>query len=128
MTIKPLKPPSTKELENALDELVSALVEHRANRKVVRSGWPSRVTSAADLCATKTQVLRARSIAANPVEYAIKKMMKEVGQLLFDRLGSLDALHKVVDRVADRGDWYRRIAPIDSAFNGVGKGNKRWCS
>lgn len=123
--------PTANALEQALDQLVTALVAHREARA---ANWrPDRdlkVICASALLATPDSILRAQSIAADPVNYALKKMIREVGQLLFDALGSTDALAKAADRVAGHGPggFGQRIAPIDSAFNGVGKGKDRWWS
>ena len=72
----------------------------------------------------------ARDIVKDPIEYALKQVMKEIGQLLFDALGSTNALREVADRICDRdpSKWGRRASPIDSAFNGVGRGKDRWWS
>lgn len=123
-----LEPPSIKELERALDDLVTVLVQHR--RSYVPRGRRSRApgTTVADLQATDDAVLEAIEIADDAVNYAIKEAMHRVGQLLFDRLGSTDALGEVAERVAERGDWNQRICPIASAFNGVGNDDDFWCS
>jgi len=55
--------------------------------------------------------------------------MTEIGQLLFDRAGSINKLGDIAECVANRrGDWHSRISPIDSALNGVGDGKQVWCS
>ena len=80
--------------------------------------------------ATPKAVLVARSIVADPVGRALKQMLKEIGTLIAERVSSGE-LHEIVERVCDRDPqkWSERVAPIDSAFNGIRpRGGGEWVS
>src|SRR5262245_1711221 len=124
---EPLKPPTTEELVEALNEMVTELVGYRKRQKP-RKGL-LEMFSAAEMVATERTVMQARDWARSPVDKALKRGIKEVGQLLFDQLG-FDGLREVVNDVAERDQRWcgMRISIMDSALNGVGKGQMRWVS
>jgi hypothetical protein len=132
--IEPREPPSTAELEDALVELVDVLVAYRVAAMERKPGPPREIReidlSPAALAATPDTVHRERSWATAPVDRAIKAGINEIGQILFDRLGSLDALRDVLERVAERGPKREdmRVSILDSAFNGVGNQERFWIS
>jgi len=124
---KPLPGPSLAELERALDEAVSAIVAYRENppedvaRAQAGKSGKLRSTSGADLLDTDREVLLARSIAASPVEAGLKYAINELGKFIHAQVGD-GGMIEVAERVAglDDGKWQRRMAPIDSAWNGIG--------
>jgi hypothetical protein len=128
MMVKPLKPPTTEQLVKAFEELVTELVSYRIRQKP--ADGQLEMYSAAEMCATDEKVMQARDWASSPVNKALKHGIHKVGQLLFERLGSLDALRDVVEDVAERDERYygMRIGIMDSALNMVGEGDKRWVS
>jgi hypothetical protein len=131
---KSLEPPTTARLVDALAELVEELVYYRERRQQQRatsgrSAASIAGISAADLLATPSEIVEARSWAACPVDRALKKGMRKVGQLIFDRVGSIDALGDIVDRISARDpDYYEdeRLSILNSALDGVGNDNARW--
>jgi uncharacterized small protein (DUF1192 family) len=124
-----LPPPSVDELENACAALVGEITDYRVKREAKHaSGQPLEVICAAALCRTPYEVVVARSWARRPVDKALKAGIKAVGQLLFDRLGSTDALRDVVERVCDRQRRHEGLAlsAVDPALDGVGRDGDRW--
>jgi hypothetical protein len=117
-----LRGPTVNELERALDEVVTALGDHRTKS----AGRPTLSFWDGD----DEAVIQARLIAKDPVEYALKSMMTSICQLLFDALGSTGSVYEVAERVCDRDpkNWSRRMSPIDSAFDGIGRGDDMWAS
>jgi len=132
-----LKPPTVAELADALEELLARILAYRADetslparRHREHGEGPLRLISSSAFLAGGPKAWTARSIARDPVDWALRQGIRAVGQCLFDRLGDIDALRTVAEGVADRDPdrWYRRISIIDSAFNTVGEGNRRWVS
>jgi hypothetical protein len=117
---------------------VTELVDYRRRRRAeakakIRAGHPSPpllLVPSSVLFATGEAVLRERSIADRPVEWGLKRAMKEVGRLLYARIGSTRRLAELADEVAERApnQFGQRIAPIDATFNGIGSGNDVWVS
>src|SRR5262245_49167463 len=101
---KALPAPTIYKLTNALDQAVTALVNHKKD-------WPTRssrpngqavVLSFADMDATSPEVLRARQLASDPVTAGLGLVIREIGQLLLDALGSFHLLRDVAEKVARR--------------------------
>jgi hypothetical protein len=128
---KALAAPSLAELERALDEVVSAIVAYRQSppdqvaRALSGKDNKMRATDAAVLAETGFEVLRAISLAGSPVEKGLKHSIRELGMLIHALVGD-DGMHEVAERVCglDDANWSRRMAPLDSAWNGIG----RWVS
>jgi len=77
---------------------------------------------------TSEEILRERDIVQSPIIWALKRTLKDVGQMLYDRVGSTDKLLEIAEQIANRDpeNYGRRMAPIDSAWDGVGSGHDRW--
>jgi hypothetical protein len=71
---EPLEASTTKQLEDALRELVDALMRHRRRCAKSRAGRLAeiRAISASALEATPSEVLDAREWVSDPIEYALK--------------------------------------------------------
>ena len=117
--------PTLDELEGAFRTLVDTLVTHRAALEPSQPrGWQMF-----NLMTTPDIVLKARDIVGDPVSYALKRGIKTLGQTIYD-LHGMDVLGEVAERVCAKGvgDFQCRMSPVDSALNGVGRGNNRWWS
>jgi hypothetical protein len=129
---EPLQPPTTKELEEALKELVDALMAHRrrqarAAEKLGPYDWQAGIVSGAQLLATPSEHLDQRSWVDDPIDRALKDAMRVVGQHLATRLGSTKELGIVGDRIAKRS-YAQRWSAMDSAFDGIRVGDDVWAS
>jgi hypothetical protein len=106
-----LQPPSIEDLERAFAALVAEIIDYRVKREQKHTaGQPLEVICAAALCRTPYDVAVARSWARNPVDKALKAGIKAVGQLLFDRLGSTDALRDVAERACAKQRRHEGLA------------------
>lgn len=128
MNDEPLAPPTLPELERALDEAVSTLVAFRAKppEAAERALAPKRdaplpVIPIQQLIGTDSSVLRDRELASSPVEFGMKKAIKELGKLIHGLVGN-DGMLEVAERVAglDDKNWGRRMSPINAAWDGIG--------
>jgi hypothetical protein len=135
-----LPAPTLDQLIVTAIKLVDAITEYRRPNETRVSTIPKRepearrggfgLMSAATLLNTDQEILRQRDIVTNPIVWSLKKTLHEVGQLIYDRVGSVNELLKIAEQIADRdpAHYSRRMSPLDSAWNGVGSGNDRWMS
>ena len=135
-----LPPPSLDQLIVAAIKLVDAIQEYRRSNDTRISTVPKKepeakgsafgTMSGAELMRTSQAVLHQRDLVAQPIIMSLKRTLKEVGQLLYDRVGSTGELLKIAEQIADRDpdNYGRRMSPIDSAWNGVGADDDRWRS
>ncbi|WP_153002988.1 hypothetical protein [Sphingomonas sanguinis] len=135
-----LDAPSVDQLVIAATKLVDAIVEYRRPNDTRISTVPKKepeaskptfsVITAADLLDTDEEVLRLRDVVADPIGTALKRELHDLGQAIYDRVGSMNALTEIGDRIAnaDPSQYARRMSPLDSAWNGVGKDKDRWWS
>jgi hypothetical protein len=111
-----LRTPSLTALEDAMHNLVSALVRHRA-----RPQLPTEVEIlyAEDFAAMSKETAIARDIVRDPVDFALRKAMKKLGRLIALRCASYDELHELVKRVSgrDSSNYWKRYSPIAAALN-----------
>ena len=122
-----LEPPTLAQIERAIDEVVSTLVAYRdqAPKGAERARRSAeRVESGAsiqELLGTERAVLRARDLTYSPVEIGLKHSLKELGKLAFAIVGD-EKMLELAERICDLdpGNWGRRMAPIDSAWDGIG--------
>ena len=127
MNDDPLPAPTLQELERALDEAVTMIVSYRRQPppELAVTARPADTgfnpIDIAQLIGTDEAVLRARDIAGSPVDWALKRVIKELGKLIHQQVGD-DGMLDVAERVAGRDDanWQRRMSPINSAWNGIG--------
>jgi hypothetical protein len=126
---EPPEAPTEKQMEDALRELVDALMKYRAKRRP-RQNTEFVAWTAAALVETPTNILDARGWASNPIDRALTKAMRHVGQHLYDALGSTDALRDVVERICKprSREFGRRMSALDAALNGVGRDGDCWFS
>ena len=135
MTAEDYKPATIEELADALDELVTELEAYRRRKWEKRKDEPDdddplRVTKFSELFKVPRDVLHQRSVVENPIEWALKRGIKEVGKMMFAVLGKTTPMVRIAEEVADRDtkNYGRRIRIIDSTFNGIGSGNDLWVS
>jgi hypothetical protein len=121
--------PSEKQLTEAFRRLVDALISHRKKRAREHEFLRVEAIHASVLLATDQAILRARDIVADPVDRALKKGIKELAQVVYDQFG-MDRLLQMAEHVCakGRGGYGARMSPVDSALNGVGRGDDRWWS
>jgi hypothetical protein len=129
VTSKPLSAPTLSEIERALDETLSALVEYRMRPpkafgrapRSKQSAGPPELIDARDLLSTGRTVIAARSLVRAPVEIAMKRSLKELGKLAHALVGD-DGMHDIAHRVCalEPDNWGRRMSPLDSAWSGIG--------
>lgn len=119
--------------EQALRELVTAIVDHDASRLPRSSGsikaTPFRMVPIESLTLDRIAV---KEILADPVRGALRQAVRRMGRELYRLKGSTDAMIFSYDKVADMDDdeakGARRAAIMDSAWNGIGEGDDRWWS
>jgi hypothetical protein len=122
--------PSPERLERAFAELIHKLMAYRRRRERRRNSTSQPIVgiTAAALMATPSNILDAVDWAAGPVEKALKEGMHAIGQIIFEQLGSTNALRDVVERICARSRRYEseRLGALDSALDGVGNEHDRW--
>lgn len=111
----------------ALDELVTAIVRHDQERSGKRMVERIEIVPFSKL--TDPDWMAVHAVTTNPVRAAMRLGVRRVAQVIYG-LGGMDALHDAMERVSamDAANEGRRIAIMDSAFNGVGAGDDRWWS
>ena len=123
-TADALAEPTLEDLERALCQTIDALVRHRAVRDAQRPTGERRLVtfSAQQLGGTPDAVLDQRGWVSDPVDRGLKVAIRAIGRHLARRLGSMDALGDLVERVAEAdgdGDWSHRITVLDKTFDGI---------
>jgi hypothetical protein len=118
-----------KTIETALDRVLTELIEIRALEPVspVKGRFVQELTR--ELLPTRLQS-DARALAKSPVPAALKQAVRTLGNVAFEEVGSVLAMRALAERVCalDQGNYGRRIAIADSAWNGIGSGEYRWWS
>jgi hypothetical protein len=73
-------------------------------------------------------VLHQRTIVDDPVEWALKQGITQIGKLMYDVTKSTRRMSEIVNDVCERDPKHfgQRVSPIDSAFHGLGADNDRW--
>jgi hypothetical protein len=118
-----LQPPTVVELESAMRAMVDAIVRHRQTWNPPRR--PFQLTPLSAFTRTDDLTLRARSIAADPLGYTVKRGIKALGMVVLGLYGQR-ALNDMAERVyaTGIGGFHTRVALVNSALDGVGN----WCA
>lgn len=116
--------------DRALNELVSAIVAHDADRAARPRPDGERFKLVPFKAVADLDRMGFEALTKDPVRAALREGVKRIGREIH-RLGGgtggmLDSLAKVVD--LDPANAGRRGAIMDSAFNGIGTGDDRWWS
>ena len=115
-------------LERALDALLTAMTDAEAKRA------PGHLTASsirfADLngpIPTRAE-MEVTQLLREPVYSALRIGIRRLGAETFKVTGGTDGMREVAERVADRvpGQYGRRLATMDSAWDGVGSDSDRW--
>lgn len=113
-------------LIDALTALVDEEMNHRARRRATweAEGSPKQPLEAIDawaLMETPREVLIEREWAKDPVHRALRIGVKEVGKLIFARIGD-EAMLAMAESVCDRDQahWELRMSFLNSALDGIG--------
>src|SRR5262245_35845154 len=109
------------ELETAFAKIVDAIIEHRAHLKYDRSS-PWKLVPFTPTYSQHTDLF-----GADPVSASLKMGLNKLGQIIFDLYG-MNKLGEIAERVCQTGpgSFSARMSPVDSALNGVGRGNIKW--
>jgi hypothetical protein len=122
--------PTPDQLERALAELIHELMTYRRRRERRRTNNGKPIVAITDkaLMETPSGILDAIDWADAPVERALKDGMHAVAQIIFDQLGSTNALRGVVERICARSrhNESERLGALDLALDGVGNERDRW--
>lgn len=122
-----LEPPPMADIEAALDALLRLAIKDDATHDEAPTATLTATPFRLDRIPTRLE-FDARSLARQPIGTACRQAVRRLGQHLFDRLGSTDALRDVLERVAELtpADYGRRVAIMDHAWDGVGRQGDRW--
>jgi hypothetical protein len=103
-------------IERALDMLLTACEDHRANQPPAEF----RIISSAEL----VRLSPVEGLLDGPIGRALRLGIKKLGERLHD-LGGTALMHRVVNRASDmrRGFTGRRLSVLDHAFDGIGLGS-----
>jgi hypothetical protein len=110
-------------IKAALEATLSARAEHDI-REEERQDQEERLASfklipIGDLWQTSPEKLRLEGLAKDPVRYALRKQVRELGKELHQVLGNTDAMLDVAEEVAAK-DFQYRMTIIDKAWDGIG--------
>ncbi len=115
-------------IERALDALLTAMVEDDAKRAPAPLTASSiRFTDLDGPIPTRAD-MELRQLLRQPVYSACRIGVRRLGAQAFSVTGSTDGMREIAERVADRvsGQFGRRLAMMDSAWDGVGSDADRW--
>jgi hypothetical protein len=117
-------------LKRAIAANLAARTEHDKRQEEASQGEQPELTviSAAHLLGADDNWLYLDVVIRDPVRRALREQLKELGQRLFNLLGTTAGMDKIAEEIADfvPEHWSYRINIIDKAWDGVGKGNDRW--
>ena len=67
-------------------------------------------------------------VARRPIDAALRRAVRFVGEMLFVDLGDTDAMVEIAERVSTRSKGYsgRWLSIIDHAWDGIGAGQDYW--
>lgn len=123
-----LKAPNAKQIEQALEDLVCAIMEHRARRFEQSASTKLEIISAAVLLETPSEMLRARDLVRDPVDDCLRDGARKLGKLLFQTGMGTEGMKQVLERIAAHHPKIegRILSFLDHAFDGVGDAGDRW--
>ena len=106
--------PTTKKIEQAIDALLRALIERPSPERRAEHVVTAADTDEADI---DEEILEA--IIADPIGSACRSEIASLGDLLFETLGSMDAMEAAIERIAalDEANTARRSAILDECWN-----------
>jgi hypothetical protein len=115
MPADPLPQPTVEQIESALDQLLTAIVEHDRRRAEAEAGAVS---------------YPGKNFIDDPIGHALRDGVTKLGKCLFACTGSLAALEKTCERVAARDPayWALRADIIDKWWDGIGDERGRWAA
>ena len=117
-------------IENALADLLTAAIDDDARVMQTRSdrlvATPFRMP---ERIATRAEI-EISALLDQPVGAACRQSIRRLGFRLFEVTGSTDGMRDVGERAADQDPqrYGRRVAIVDSAWNGIGNETDRWWS
>ena len=127
---KPIDAERLAKVEDALHELLTAIVSHDYQRP--DQPKPAlRVMSFAEICAapilSRSQEELER-IIDDPVARALRYAVRRLGEELYRVVGSTQAIVDVAERIAYRDEKLRvvRLHILDKWFSGIGAGDDVW--
>jgi hypothetical protein len=133
MTIKQgklTKPEHLALLRQAIAANLAARVDHDRRRQEANRDKPVQFTliPIGDLMGADDRRLYLEGVIDDPIRKALRKQLKDLGQRLFDALGTTEGMVEIAEEIADLkpGPWGYRIDIIDKAWDGVGAGGDRW--
>lgn len=121
-------------IEDALDALLTTIVEADVREAKDRSREPFRIESMREVLANldKSRAAQAaESLIRSPVGYACRMGVRSLGERLYE-IGGMDLMTRVLDDVAEREPSKSgyRMGVMDARWDGIGRsgGNPGWCS
>lgn len=119
-----------EKIENALDELLTAIIEHDVRRaKLAQLQTPQIAeTPVVGLMTKAVDEHDLGSLVQDPVRQALRYSVKRLGGHLFRLLGNTDAMRDVLERVAarDQRHYHQRANIMDKKWGGIGSGRDIW--
>ena len=117
--------PTVAQVEDALDLLLTAIIEHDREQAAKRK--PLFVLRSLDL---STEFLPGEMFLADPVGRSLREGVRQLGLCLFALSLSIDAMGESCERVSSRDPSHSdyRSMIMDKRWSGIGEGNNRWWS
>jgi len=117
-------------LKRAIITNLDARIEHDIRRKeAMAGGMPGiKLISGDDLIVADEEGAYLESVISDPVRWALRQQLKDLGWRLFRLLGTTNAMLSVAHEAADAEPerFGRRINIIDKTWDGIGEGNDCW--
>ena len=119
-----------EDIARALDALLVAMMEDEAKDAPVQlTALSARFANLSGPIPTRAE-MELTQLLRQPVYFALRMAVRRLGERVFTVTGSTDGMREVADRIADMASKQsgRRLAMMDSAWDGVGSDSDRWWS
>jgi hypothetical protein len=114
-------------IETALDRVLTELIELRAS---VQARPQTFMLSEQIMDASVSTMSRsdAEALAHDPLQSSLKQAIRTLGQALYAEVQTIEEMRDFAERVCglDEVNAGKRIAVVDSAWHGIGRGDDRW--
>jgi hypothetical protein len=108
-------------LKLALEASLTARTKHDTREGQRRAKQPAqfKLTPWSYLAEMPAEKLRLEAMVRDPVRYALRKQVRDLGKGLYQVLGNTDAMLDMAEEVAAK-DFQYRMTIIDKAWDGIG--------
>jgi hypothetical protein len=116
-------------IETALKRVLTELIELRASVQVLPQTF--MLSEQINDASLSTMVRSdAEALAENPLQSSLRQAVRTLGKALYREVGTVEEMREVAERVcvSDEINAVKRLAIVDSAWNGIGRGEDRWRS